>query len=140
MHWILLPYRRYFDFSGRSSRREFWLFFAVQILALLVLASWICEVLTEIGRQGVTGHSVETFAELIGPAFTAFGIFSLVTLIPALAVQVRRLHDQNLSALLMLVHLVPGIGSLLMLILMGIRGTNGSNRYGPDPLANARRH
>jgi len=63
-----------------------------------------------------------------------------VTLIPALAVQVRRLHDQNLSALLMLVHLVPGIGSLLMLILMGIRGTNGSNRYGPDPLANTRRH
>ena len=27
MHWMFLPLRRYFEISGRSQRREFWLFF-----------------------------------------------------------------------------------------------------------------
>ena len=27
MEWMLLPYRRYFDFSGRSRRKEYWMFF-----------------------------------------------------------------------------------------------------------------
>ncbi|MFN4020018.1 MAG: DUF805 domain-containing protein, partial [Erythrobacter sp.] len=26
MHWMILPLKRYADFSGRSRRKEFWMF------------------------------------------------------------------------------------------------------------------
>lgn len=26
MEWMLMPYRRYADFSGRSRRKEYWMF------------------------------------------------------------------------------------------------------------------
>ena len=65
------------------------------------------------------------------------GLFVLGSFIPGLAVQVRRLHDQDLSGWLVLVNLVPYLGALVMLVLMCIKGTNGENQYGPDPLAAA---
>lgn len=34
MHWIILPFQRYAEFSGRSRRREYWLF---QLLNIIVL-------------------------------------------------------------------------------------------------------
>ena len=33
MEWMLMPFRRYADFSGRSRRKEFWMF---QLLNLIV--------------------------------------------------------------------------------------------------------
>jgi uncharacterized membrane protein YhaH (DUF805 family) len=32
MQWMLLPYRRYFEFSGRSRRMEYWMFTLFGIL------------------------------------------------------------------------------------------------------------
>ena len=39
MHWMILPYRRYFDFSGRSRRLEYWwfcVFLAVVVVAFVI--------------------------------------------------------------------------------------------------------
>ncbi|MDD3800199.1 MAG: DUF805 domain-containing protein, partial [Novosphingobium sp.] len=37
MYWMLLPYRRYFDFSGRSRRKEYWMFVLFQFIVMTVL-------------------------------------------------------------------------------------------------------
>lgn len=130
-----MPMWRYFDFDGRSSRQEFWLFFLLQLIAVATLAIWIYSILVDIGRHGNTGHVIDDAAGPLGAGLSLFGIFVLATLIPSIAVQVRRLHDQDMSGLLVLLNFVPGLGSLILLVFMCFEGTKGSNRFGPDPLA-----
>ena len=134
MRWMLTPMWRYFDFSGRSCRKEFWLFFLLQFVALAALAVWIYSILVEIGEHGNTGHVIDDAAGPLGIGLSLFSIFVLITAIPGIAVQVRRLHDQDMSGLLALLNLVP-VGGLVLLVFMCFEGTKGSNRFGPDPLA-----
>lgn len=68
----LFTFKKYADFAGRASRREFWYFFVFVIIANAV-ASLVGALL---------------FA---GPAFS--GAIGLLLIIPQLAVAVRRLHD-----------------------------------------------
>ena len=67
----------------------------------------------------------------------AGGPFYLVVLLgsilPGLAVTVRRMHDQNKSGWFVLVCFVPCIGSLWLLILLITEGTPGKNSFGEDP-------
>ena len=54
---------------------------------------------------------------------------------PFLAVQAKRWHDRDLSAWWILIHFIPVVGPIAALIVNGfLRGTDGENRYGPDPL------
>lgn len=134
MRWVLMPMWRYFDFSGRSSRKEFWLFFLLQLIAVAALAIWIYSILVDIGKHGNTGHVIDDAAGPLGTGLSLFGIFVLATLIPSIAVQVRRLHDQDMSGLLVLLNLIP-LGGFALLVIMCLEGTKGGNRFGPDPLA-----
>ena len=38
MEWMLLPYKRYFDFSGRSRRKEYWMFTLLFVIVYVVCA------------------------------------------------------------------------------------------------------
>lgn len=71
-------------------------------------------------------------------------IFYLAILIPSIAVSVRRLHDRNLSGWwylgMILASFIPFIGfiaSIAFLVVMCLKGTDGENKYGPDPLKGA---
>ena len=61
-----------------------------------------------------------------------FCAYVLVTIVPGLAVSVRRLHDADLSGLWLLLSFVP-LGGFVILVFHLLDGTPGSNRYGPDP-------
>jgi uncharacterized membrane protein YhaH (DUF805 family) len=51
------------------------------------------------------------------------------------SVAIKRLHDQEMSGLWVLVCFLPYLGELFGLIVLGcLKGTEGSNDYGPDPL------
>jgi uncharacterized membrane protein YhaH (DUF805 family) len=39
MEWMLLPYRRYAEFTGRSRRKEFWLFHLFLFLVGVVITA-----------------------------------------------------------------------------------------------------
>ena len=58
--------------------------------------------------------------------------FCLATILPGLAVAVRRLHDINRSGLWLLISLVP-FGGLVLLIFACIDSDPGPNQYGPNP-------
>jgi uncharacterized membrane protein YhaH (DUF805 family) len=93
--WALRPLRNYANFSGRASRAEFWWFFLFVMILYLVM--WIALMTT----IGVSASSERPPSLATIGAFGIAGIFMvlfwLVMLIPALAVQVRRLHDTDRS-------------------------------------------
>lgn len=129
MEWVLLPLKRYADFSGRSRRREYWSFtLGVTIVAvLLVIASVVLGGgLAAIGADG---------GVLGGPLGILLLLFGLALFVPSIAVQVRRFHDQDKSGWFVLLNLIPYIGGLVVLVFMLLEGTRGPNRFGEDPKA-----
>ena len=58
----------------------------------------------------------------------------LALFIPNLACMARRFHDQDLSGWLILLSFIPYVGSLIIIVFMCIRGTDGPNRSAPTHL------
>jgi uncharacterized membrane protein YhaH (DUF805 family) len=124
MEWMLMPVRRYADFSGRSRRKEFWMFqlgIFLLYIAVLILAA-------------ILGAISET---LSGIVMIIFAIAMLGLIIPSIAVAVRRMHDQDKSGWMLLLGLIPLIGSIILLVFYCTDGTPGPNQYGPDPKGQA---
>lgn len=132
MEWMFLPYKRYFDFSGRSRRREYWMFFLFvfifEIVAFAIIFSQIP--LTE---EAIIVSQTNGLGALSYWGIALLGIFGLATIIPAVAVQVRRFHDQDKSGWFVLLNLVPYVGPLIVFVFMCLEGTGGPNRFGADP-------
>ena len=82
---FLKPFTRYFQFSGRAGRAEFW-----QYIAFIVIVSLLLNLL-ELGATLDAAAVGETYI----PVFST--IFSLLTFVPTTAVIFRRLHDVNKS-------------------------------------------
>jgi uncharacterized membrane protein YhaH (DUF805 family) len=112
MEWMLMPLKRYADFSGRSRRKEYWMY---------ILGLWIAIIVASIidGVLGLTGMIAGVYGPLTALVY-------LGTLIPTIAVAVRRVHDSDKSGWFVLV-------PIYNLILMFLEGTKGPNRFGPDP-------
>jgi uncharacterized membrane protein YhaH (DUF805 family) len=130
---MFLPYKRYADFTGRSRRMEYWMFALFYSLVMMV---GLIAVIAASGPSYDAAGEAGSGAGMLIVGLLLF-VFVLGSFIPGLAVQVRRLHDQNLSGWLVLINLVPYLGALVMLVLMCIKGTAGENQYGPDPLGAA---
>ena len=126
MEWMLMPLRRYADFSGRSQRMEFWMFslFCVLISSALLIFGFN---FSRDDGEDLTGLNTLFLILLVG--------FALFTLIPSIAVTVRRFHDQDKSGWFYLLGFIPYVGGLILLVFMCIEGTPGPNRFGPDPKA-----
>ncbi|MFO6429047.1 DUF805 domain-containing protein [Erythrobacter sp. W302b] len=123
MEWMIMPLKRYADFSGRSRRKEYWMFVLLQILLLFPLMA-LGFVMGDFSDSGEGGSFL--FLLLVG-------VFGLAFFIPSLAVQVRRFHDQDKSGWFILLGLIPYLGGLILLIFMCLEGTRGPNRFGADP-------
>jgi uncharacterized membrane protein YhaH (DUF805 family) len=130
MEWMLMPYKRYFDFSGRSRRKEFWMFV---LLWAIVYAVCYALILTGIPSYDPATGQMSGGGGLLSTIGSALlGIFVLGSFIPYIAVIVRRLHDQDKSGWLALLMLVP-IANIVLLVFMFLEGTRGPNKFGPDP-------
>jgi uncharacterized membrane protein YhaH (DUF805 family) len=119
IEWMMMPLKRYADFSGRSRRKEYWFFVLGVFIAAIVLS--IIERIA--GLSGMVGG-------VYGPLTT---ILLLGVIIPSIAVQVRRFHDQDKSGWFVLLSLIPFLGAIIVLVFMFLEGTKGPNRFGPDP-------
>lgn len=149
MEWMILPFKRYADFAGRSRRKEFWMFQLLNIVLMAVLAGpFIVSAVTASAAAGTGPGSDEAIAEALlagGMGLSAigvilYGIYGLAALIPSIAVTVRRLHDRDMSGWwylgLAVAGAIPVIGfaaSIALFVLMVLPGTDGGNRFGPDP-------
>ena len=107
-----------FSFSGRIGRAQFWLGYGIQ-LAMLVFG-YICL---------LYGEEYQNILALVA---------SLLVFLPSmwvgLAIMAKRYHDRDKSAWWILICLIPIVGGIWQLVELGcLRGTDGSNDYGPDP-------
>jgi uncharacterized membrane protein YhaH (DUF805 family) len=147
MDWVAGPYKRYFDFVGRASRREYWAF-AIFSLVVVTITGWI---------DNVSGLHFVAPAAGADPPGVLTTVFSLVTFVPGLAVAVRRLHDSNRSGwwvmlpvapflfvvvvapfgLMVIFYMFVPLAMLLaaaaFIVLLCLPGTRGPNRFGGDP-------
>src|SRR5687767_8386828 len=108
--------RRYFEFGGRTSRAQFWLFILVYIIIMIVAVIIDNFVLGAQDGQGI-------------PILVL--IVALVHLIPSLSAGVRRLHDTDRSGWWWFINFVPIIGPVWLIVLYCFAGTPGPNRFGP---------
>lgn len=96
MHWMFLPLKRYAEFSGRSRRTEYWMFFLFQML--LGVAFWVLLAIaggSALMMGGGDPNALAAAGGFVMIVFALYGLVSLALLIPAIAVTVRRLHDTN---------------------------------------------
>lgn len=126
---------KYVTFSGRASRSEFWWFMLFYWLVLIGVSLLVFGVFGTLGGPGNGG---------LGGGYlflVLFGVVFVVLFLPLLSVTVRRLHDRDMSGwwylLVLILSQVPYLGVLVsigFLVLMAMKGTDGPNRFGPDPL------
>ena len=127
MEWMLMPLKRYADFSGRSRRKEYWMWVLFQVVLFTAVA--------------ILGGIVFGFGDPASGAVGGLGgvllillaLLGLAFLIPNIAVTVRRFHDQDKSGWWFLLNFIPYIGGIIVLVFMCIEGSRGPNRFGPDP-------
>lgn len=141
----------FFSFEGRAPRSEYWLFVAITFGYNVLVQTFILPIFEPLKPENLSGYWVVLFA------------ISLPLFWPSVAIAVRRLHDRNKSSEWAWLFLgVPIIWSLLLLLsasvgihsaslayaaipvpaitlwgfieLAFLRGTEGDNRFGPDPL------
>jgi len=142
LDYMLMPFRRYAQFSGRSRRKEFWGFALLQAIVYTILAVLVLSTSLSMAEL-MAAETAGPFA-IYGVIFSGtgilFAVWGLVTLIPSIAVSVRRLHDRNLSGWwylgMTVASFIPVIGllaSIAFLVVMCLPGTPGANRFGADP-------
>lgn len=129
---MVRPYRRYFDFSGRSRRLEYWMFSLFMVLVTLACILVMIAGIPFDQLQG-NGDAIPAFRTPFWVGLGGIALFYLGSFIPGIAVTVRRFHDQDLSGWLYLLSFVPYVGGLIVFVFMCLDGTRGINRFGPDP-------
>jgi len=135
MNWMLMPLKRYADFSGRSRRMEFWMW---QVFKFLVGAVFMVIFMVVFGAAFATIGSKDPnqidAAQLIAASGTVlviwmiYMIFCLAILIPDIAVGVRRLHDTNRSGWWLLAPIASYfIGIIAVVATAGVGASMGAN-------------
>jgi uncharacterized membrane protein YhaH (DUF805 family) len=109
--WYGYTFSKYATFAGRARRTEYWYFALLNTIASIALA---------------VAFGDESAISLI---------FSLVLIIPSIALGARRLHDIGRSGWWQLIWLVPIIGWIVLIVFFATNGQTGDNRFGPDPKA-----
>lgn len=105
--------RRYADFTGRSTRSQYWFF----MLGYFVV--------------GLVGIFIDAASSSGEPSGVVTGLISLAHLLPSWAVLVRRLHDTDRSGWWILIALIPLVGAITLIVFCCTPSQPRANRFGP---------
>jgi uncharacterized membrane protein YhaH (DUF805 family) len=118
MSWFIIALKKYAVFTGRARRAEFWYFnlFMFLLSIVVMFLDWVLGLSKAFGGLGA-------LAVILG----------LATLLPSLAVTVRRLHDTGRSGWFIFIGLIPLVGAIVLLVFYVQDSQPGENEYGPNP-------
>lgn len=109
-------FKKYATFTGRASRSEYWWWALATFLVYLLL---VIGTIVGAFATGEFDEYSDTF--YLGPALSVglvlMALWYLGTLVPQIAVAVRRLHDANFSGWMILLRLLPTLGDTIVFIL-----------------------
>ncbi|GHA51883.1 DUF805 domain-containing protein [Photobacterium aphoticum] len=120
MQWYLFVLKQYAVFKGRASRPEYWYFVLCNIIISVVLA--------------IVNHILGNPGGGEGGGVLGF-VYSLMVLLPSLAVATRRLHDTGRTGWWLLIGLIPLIGFLVLVYFFVQPTEPEANQYGDMPPA-----
>jgi uncharacterized membrane protein YhaH (DUF805 family) len=115
MNHYLDAWKNSFDFGGRATRTQFWMFSLFHTLAIFVL---ICCGMVILGESGVFLYTLYVLAAI--PA--------------AVSIAIRRLHDTGRSGwwlLLAIIPLVNIIGGIVVFVFYCLE-SDADNKWGPN--------
>ena len=135
MEKMFWPYGRYFEFSGRSTRAEYWLFtlFTFCVVFACIMLGGGMALLAGLESEEAMLQALTSFPILL------IMIFAFFSFIPALAVTVRRFHDAGFSGWvyvgLIILSLIPYVGWLanIGIFVITLLPSVAGNQWGEDP-------
>jgi len=162
--WFTKCWRQYANFDGRAQRKEYWFFVLFTSLIGLGLSligtlfvlkdiDTIAETIVNddiiLREDGFFALTIDTL-EVLMPYYILVDIYMLVSLIPSMAVLVRRLHDSGKSGLWLLIcyslvvistfqpviAIVAGIANLIVFVFTLLDSEPTANEWGENPKAN----
>ena len=129
----------WFTFSGRMRRREYWwkMFLIFSVLVGVIVSVLALETIAK------TIYRIEMPADVVSMFAVGVILVTILCAVLAIPVSVRRLHDFDFSGWWYLAFFLPrfipdapirSVASIALLVILGgIDGTCGPNRFGPDP-------
>ena len=113
----------YATFKGRARRSEYWF---IQLFLI------ITNVAVGAIDLALMNGNVDRFIANGGGGIVGL-VWILVTIVPALAVLVRRLHDTGKSGWWVLMGFVPFAGAIVLFVFTVLDSTPAENKYDPSP-------
>ena len=118
MYWYLTVVKNYAGFSGRARRKEYWMFLLFNMIFAFVAA--------------IIDNVVGTASPELGYG-VFYGLYTMVMIIPGIAVMVRRLHDVGKSGWMYFIVFIPIVGVIWLMVLLLTDSDAGENQYGQNP-------
>jgi uncharacterized membrane protein YhaH (DUF805 family) len=144
IEWAMRPIRKYAVFSGRASRAEYWWFYLLTIvvnlgsklfdrilgtddvigglLGLILLLPWVSVTVRRLHDTDRSGWW----------AVTLVGAVTAIIIVAVMAGAMGADESGPIVAIVVAALALLGL-SITMLVFMAQSGTDGPNRYGPDP-------
>jgi uncharacterized membrane protein YhaH (DUF805 family) len=110
MEYFTGALKKYADFTGRSRRKDYWMFVLIYSVINIVLA--------------VLGLDIISI------------VFGLALFIPSISIAARRLHDTGRSGWWQLILFVPIIGFIILIVFL-VQDSHDANDYGVNPKSGA---
>lgn len=118
-------FRKYFQFSGRASRSEYWwVQLAIAILTIVLFAIYVLFY----ALIGSNGEPPSWALSLFFLYICVVPLIAVALMIPNISLTVRRLHDANYSGWLYLICLIP-FGSFALLVLCAMESNPAGAAY-----------
>jgi uncharacterized membrane protein YhaH (DUF805 family) len=128
-------FEKFFTISGRARRSEYWYFILFTFLVYIAMAAIFFAVA---GLRAIDSGELSAIGWIM---IIIFGLIVIWMYVAGICAMVRRFHDRDMSGWwvlgVTLGGMIPYIGFLISigaLVLMALKGTEGENRFGPDPL------
>lgn len=121
MYWYLKCWKQYVDFQGRARRKEYWIFTLINFIIYLLLYILAFSMMFD------SSDILFLLASII------FFLYTVATILPSIAVTVRRLHDTGRSGWWYLLNFIPLVGSICLLVLLCLDSEPGENQWGKNP-------
>lgn len=121
-------FKKYLGLYGRASRSEYcyWILFLVLTVGIPCGIGFLLKRLS-----GGNGGALS----FVGGLFVVAAlIWTLACLLPTVYMLIRRIHDVNLPQRALCLLICPYVNILAALLLALVPGTQGPNKYGPQPV------
>lgn len=121
-------WKKGFVFTGKTPRKDFWIAYVIHIIVIVLLC--IPFLFDSFEYYSINGIEITNTMNPIKWAYIIiFYGYLLLSLIPSLAISIRRLHDVGLSGWLMLIEFAHIVGSIVLVVLLVLPSSNKVNKY-----------